>query len=155
MKLTLNDIPEESRTREYIISTYGVSKISAWRLLSGKTDHICPGYHKVNVIIAPNAWEVIMQYEFMRYVRNNIAYQIKKWGKSPSAHIDDIAQECYINAYRKSGIWMEMPESKKMAYIATLARRTTNDCLKRHVRYTDTCKNNTIKTDKMMYPCAD
>lgn len=134
---------------------YKVSKISAWRLLSGKVGHICPGYHEATVLVSQNAWDEITEYEFMRYVRNNVAYQLKKWGKRPEEHIDDIAQECYIRAYQKSGIWTIMPEPKKRAYIATLAKRMANDYMKKQVHYTDTCKNSNIKTDKQMYPCAD
>ena len=143
MKITLSDIPDGVRTKEYVVETYNVSKVSAWRLLSGRVDHICPGYHVESVNIASGAWDAIIPYT--RHMRNCIAYQIEsKWGKRPSAYIEDLIQECYIRAYKKSGIWIDMPEQKKLAYLATLAKRTTNDYLKKHVHYTDTCKNNSI-----------
>lgn len=140
MRLTLSDVPADCRTRQYIMDTYNVSKTSVWRLLSGKVDHICPQYHVELVTIVDNAWDIITQPSTVNLIRNYIAYQIKKWGV-PFNHLDDIAQECYIRAYKKSGIWVDMPERKKNAYLATLAKRTTNDYLKAHVQYIDVCKN--------------
>nr|DAE48577.1 MAG TPA: hypothetical protein [Caudoviricetes sp.] len=156
MKLILSDIPISCRTQQYIVDTYKVSKISAWRLLTGRVTHLCPGYHVKSINIADGAWDVITQSETMTYIRNMIAYQIKnKWYKRPSDFIDDVAQECYIQAYLKSGIWIEMPEGQKRAFLATLVKRTTNDYFKKHVHYTDTCKNNNIYSDNQLYPCAN
>lgn len=90
--------------------------------------------------------------DIMRYIRNVVAYQIKKWRMSPGRHIDDISQECYINAYQKSGIWCDMPEEKKRTYLATLAKRTANDYLKKETNYTDKLKNSDLSADKEFYP---
>lgn len=141
--IRLSDIPQGKRTTQYVVDTYGVSKVTAWRLLSGKVEHICPGYHTPTICIADNAWEVIMDPDIMRHIRNCIAYQLKVWRRESriKAYIDDIAQECYIRAYQKSGIWIDMPEEKKKAYLATLAKRTTNDIMKKSVHYTDKYKN--------------
>lgn len=155
MRLTLLDIPQGCRNYDYIMGTYHVSHVSAWRLLSGRVDHICPGYHVKAINIASDAWTELTQPMITRHIRNMVAYQIKKWRMRPSDFIDDIAQECCINAYYKSGIWMSMPWKKKKSYIATLCMRTTNDYLKKHVHYTDTCKNNNIETDKQLYPCIN
>lgn len=139
----LSDIPADKRTSQYIVDTYGVSKVTAWRLLSGKSDHICPGYRTPTLCIVEGAWEVIASPTVTRHIRKCIAYQLKIWRRenSISAYIDDIAQECYIRAYQKSGIWMDMPENKKMAYLATMAKRTTNDIMAKSVHYTDKYKN--------------
>lgn len=141
--ITLDDIPIENRNNNYIRGTYGVSRVSAWRLLSGKSSHICPGYHVANISIAGNAWDVITNPDIVRHIRKCVAYQLKIWRRENciSTYIDDIAQECYMRAYQKSGIWINMPEEKKMAYLATLSKRTTNDHMKKHVHYTDTHKN--------------
>lgn len=147
--ITLGDIAPENRNMSYIRDTYNVSRTSAWRLLSGKSKHLCPGYHKVTVLIADNAWDVIMSHDTVKHIRNCIAYQLKIWRRENciSNYIDDIAQECYIRAYQKSGIWMDMPEEKKMKYLATLAKRTTNDLMEKHIRYTDVHKNNMYLMD--------
>lgn len=140
----LSDIPQDKRTTQYIVGTYGVSKVTAWRLLSGKSEHICPGYHTPTICIAGDAWNAIINQKIMRHIRNCIAYQLKVWRRENriKTYIDDIAQECYIRAYQKSGIWFDMPEEKKIAYLATLAKRTTNDFMKKQVHYTDLHKNN-------------
>lgn len=140
--VSLGDIVPENRNYNYICQTYGVSKVTAWRLLSGKSSHICPGYHNAVISIANGAWGKITSPDIMRHIRNCIAYQLKVWRRENSIrlYIDDIAQECYIRAYQKSGIWIDMPEEKKMAYLATLSKRTTNDLMKKHVHYTDTLK---------------
>lgn len=151
MKIKLSDIPEQCRTTKYIVSTYGVSRATAWRLVSGKSTHICVGYHQKTVDIAAIGWDVIDD-SIMRYMRNIVAHQLKKWRISPSRYIDDIAQECYINAYQKSGIWCDMPEEKKRAYLATLSRRTANDYLKKEVNYTDKFKNSDLSAEKEIYP---
>lgn len=150
-KIKLLDIPAECRNKEYITKNYNVSRVTAWRLLSGRVDHICVGYHDKHVSVCPQGWDVITAY-VMRYIRNVVAYQLKKWHISPNRYIDDIAQECYINAYQKSGIWCDMPEEKKRAYLATLSRRTANDFLKRETNYTDMLKNSAISVEKEIYP---
>lgn len=143
MTVTLGDVPAQCRTKKYITSTYGVSGVTAWRLLSGKVTHICPGYHNAFVTIASGAWDAITSPYITRHIRNCIVHQLKIWQRNCLwVYLDDIAQECYIRAYQKSGIWMDMPEPKKMAYLATLAKRTTNDLLKKHVHYTDKYKCN-------------
>lgn len=150
-KIKLLDIPAECRNKEYIEKNYNVSRVTAWRLLSGRVDYICVGYHNKHVSVSPQGWDVISA-EVMRYIRNVVAHQLKKWRISPSRYIDDIAQECYINAYQKSGIWCDMPEEKKCAYLATLAKRTTNDYLKKEVNYTDKFKNLDLSAEKEIYP---
>lgn len=150
-KIKLLDIPAERRNKEYITKNYNVSRVTAWRLLSGRVDHICIGYHDKHVSVSLQGWDVISA-EVMRYIRNAVAYQLKKWRISPSRYIDDIAQECYINAYQKSGIWCDMPEEKKRAYLATLSRRTANDFLKKETNYTDMLKNSAILAKKEIYP---
>ena len=120
MQISIQDIPEENRTVGYIVSQYAVSKTTAWRLLSGRSAHICPGYHTPKINIADNGWDLVMDPKIMRTIRNMIAYQLKVWQHAPTAQkIEDIAQECYINAYQKSGIWGNMPEKVKFAYIKT------------------------------------
>lgn len=150
-KIKLLDIPVDCRNKEYITKNYNVSRVTAWRLLSGRVDYICVGYHNKHVSVCPQGWDVISA-EVMRYMRNVVAYQLKKWRISASRYIDDITQECYINAYQKSGIWCDMPEEKKRAYLATLAKRTTNDCLKKEVNYTDKFKNSDLSAEKEIYP---
>lgn len=150
-KITLSDIPDGCRNKEYLIKKYGVSRTSAWRLLSGRVDHICAGYHDKHIDICPRGWNAING-SIMEYIRNAVAYQLKKWRIPPSRHLDDIAQECYINAYQKSGIWCDMPEEKKKAYLATLAKRVTNDYLKKETNYTDKFKNSDLSADKEIYP---
>ena len=150
-KIKLLDIPAEHRNKEYITKKYNVSRVTAWRLLSGRVDHICVGYHDKHVSVCPQGWDVITAY-VMRYIRNVVAYQLKKWHIPASRYIDDITQECYINAYQKSGIWCEMPEEKKCAYLATLTKRTTNDYLKKEINYTDKCKNLDLSAEKEIYP---
>lgn len=149
--ITLADIPERRRNKEYIIKKYGVSRVSAWRLLTGRVDHICIGYHDKTIDICSCGWDVITS-GIMKRMRNVVAYQLKKWRIPPSRHLDDIAQECYINAYQKSGIWCDMPEEKKRAYIANLAKRTANDYLKKETNYTDKFKNSDLSADKEIYP---
>ena len=151
MKVTLSDIPDGCRTTKYIVSTYGVSRVTAWRLLSGRSEHICTGYHQKTVDISPAGWDVIDD-NIMLYMRQVVAYQLKKWRIPPSRYIDDICQECAINAYQKSGIWCDMPEGKKCAYLAILAKRTTNDYLKKEVNYTDKFKNLDLSAEKEIYP---
>lgn len=150
-KIRLSDIPEIYRNKEYITKNYNVSRVTAWRLLSGRVDYICVGYHNKHVSVSPYGWDVISA-EVMRYIRNVVAYQLKKWHISASRYIDDITQECYINAYQKSGIWCDMPEEKKRSYIANLAKRTTNDYLKKEVNYTDKFKNSDLSAEKEIYP---
>lgn len=151
MKVKLSDIPDGCRTIKYIVSTYGVSRATAWRLLSGRSEHICVGYHQKTVDISPAGWDVIDN-NIMLYMRQVVAYQLKKWRIPPSRHIDDICQECAINAYQKSGIWYSMPEEKKRAYLATLSRRTANDFLKKETNYTDRFKNSDLSAEKEIYP---
>lgn len=150
-KVKLSDIPADCRNKEYIVKNYNVSRVTAWRLLSGRVDHICPGYHDRVVDICARGWDVITP-DIMQYMRNAIAYQLKKWRISPGRYIDDIAQECYINAYQKSGIWCDMPEEKKRAYFANIAKRTANDYLKKETNYTDKCKNWDLSAEKEIYP---
>lgn len=150
-KIKLLDIPVDCRNKEYITKNYNVSRVTAWRLLSGRADYICVGYHNKHVSVSPQGWDVISA-EVMRYMRNVVAHQLKKWRISPSRYIDDIAQECYINAYQKSGIWYSMPEEKKRAYIATLCKRTANDFLKKETNYTDRFKNSDLSAEKQIYP---
>ena len=150
-KISLSDIPAQNRNKEYIIKRYGVSRQSAWRLLTGRVDHICVGYHDRHIDVCAQGWG-IMTNDIMRYIRNVVAYQLKKWSMPPGRYIDDISQECYINAYQKSGIWCDMPEEKKRAYLATLSRRTANDYLKKEVNYTDKFKNSDLSAEKEIYP---
>ena len=150
-KIKLLDIPAEHRNKEYITKNYNVSRVTAWRLLSGRVDHICVGYHDKHVSVCPQGWG-IMASDIMRYIRNVVAYQLKKWRMPLGQHIDDISQECYINAYQKSGIWGDMPEEKKKAYLANLAKRTANDYLKKETNYTDRFKNSNLSADKEIYP---
>lgn len=147
--VVLSDISPENRNTSYICNEYGVSRISAWRLLSGRASHICPGYHNATINIADNAWSIITSPVVAGHIRNCIAYQLKVWRKEKQIgnYIDDIANECYIRAYQKSGIWVDMPEQKKNAYLATLAKRTTNDFMKKQVHYTDKHKNNMYLMD--------
>lgn len=147
--ITLGDIAPENRNKSYICKTYNVSNVTAWRLLSGKSAHICPGYHNATISIDDNAWDIISSPDTIRHIRNCVAYQLKVWRHENDIHsyIDDIAQECYIRAYQKSGIWIDMPKEKKMAYLATLAKRTTNDIMKKNVHYTDKHKNNMYLMD--------
>lgn len=147
--VTLGNIAPENRNQKYICETYDVSKTTAWRLLSGKSSHICPGYHNAVISVSNGAWEAITSPEIVRHIRKCIAYQLKVWRRENCIrlYIEDITQECYIRAYQKSGIWIDMPEPKKMAYLATLSKRTTNDFMKKHVHYTDMHKNNMCLMD--------
>ena len=153
-KISLSDIPAQNRNKEYIIKRYGVSRQSAWRLLTGRVDHICVGYHDRHIDVCAQGWG-IMTNDIMRYIRNVVAYQLKKWSMPPGRYIDDISQECYINAYQKSGIWSDMPEEKKRAYLANLAKRTANDYLKKETNYTDRFKNSDLPAEKGIYPGID
>lgn len=150
-KIFLTDIPCECRTVKSIQNTYQVSRISAWRLLSGKTDHICPGYHSKETNISSDGWDVIDS-NLVLYMRQIVISQLKKWRISPGRYVDDICQECVINAYQKSGVWCNMPDQKKRAYIATLCKRTANDFLKKETSYTDSFKNPDISAEKEIYP---
>lgn len=147
MIVHIADIPADCRNNRYIIKTYGVSRTSAWRLLSGRFDHICPGYHKATIITTRTGWYAVTQEDVMRLIRNCVAHQLYVWRISYQ-HLDDIAQECYINAYCKSGVWEDMPAPKKRAYLATLAKQTTNDYLKKYVHFTDMCKNDMLVYSK-------
>lgn len=148
-KVSLGDIAPENRNRNYICQTYGVSNVTAWRLLSGKSSHICPDYHNTVITVADGAWDAITSPNIVRHIRNCIAFQLKVWRRENyiKLYIDDIAQESYIRAYQKSGIWINMPEPKKMAYLATLSKRTTNDFMKKYVHYTDMHKNSMCLMD--------
>lgn len=150
-KIRLLDIPAECRNKEYITKNYNVSRVTAWRLLSRRVDYICAGYHSKYIDVCAQGWDVITA-DVMRYIRNIVAYQLKKWRIPLSRYIDDISQECYINAYQKSGIWWDMPEEKKSAYLATLSKRTVNDYLKKEVNYTDKYKNSEFSAEKEIYP---
>lgn len=120
-KIRLSDIPVDCQNKEYITKKYNVSRVTAWRLLSRRVDYICAGYHDKHVSVCPQGWDVITAY-VMRYIRNVVAYQLKKWHIPASRYIDDITQECYINAYQKSGIWCEMPEEKSALILPPLQK---------------------------------
>lgn len=147
----LTDIPCECKTVKYIQNTYQVSRVSAWRLLTGKADYICPGYHTKEINISSAGWAEIDN-DLILYMRQIVVAQLKKWHISPSRYVDDICQECVINAYQKSGVWCDMPDQKKRAYIATLCKRTANDFLKKETNYTDSFKNPDISAEKEIYP---
>ena len=150
-KIFLADIPCECRTVKYIQNKYQVSRVSAWRLISGKADHICPGYHIKEINISSAGWTAIDN-DLISYMRQIVVAQLKKWHISPGRYVDDICQECIINAYQKSGVWCDMPDQKKRAYIATLCKRTANDFLKKETNYTDSFKNPDISAEKEIYP---
>lgn len=150
--VTLDEIYVENRTISYVTSVYGVSATTAWRLLSGKVDHICPGYHIKTVDI--DSWDCLTDVvcnstTVMRYLRNYVARQLQICRLQPSRFIDDISQECYINAYLCSGVWNNLILEKKRKYLKTLAIRTTNQYLKKELHYTDAFKN--CKNEKQLY----
>lgn len=57
-------------TYEYICGTYGVSRVTAWRLLSGRQPYICVGYHEKQIYQDTDAWGTILDPNTMKYVRN-------------------------------------------------------------------------------------
>ena len=130
--VTLADIAPENCSNRGIRTAFGVSKTTAWRLLSGRVSHIVPGYHDEDVKISDTGWSAITE-DRIRYMRNCVIYQIRKWRYHPDNYADDFTSECVILAYNKSGVWVDMPEQKKRAYLASIARHTVNDCaLKTH-----------------------
>ena len=68
-------------------------------------------------------------------------------------YLDDIAQECYIRLYCKSGIWSDMPTPKRNAYIGTLSKRTTNDIMSKALNYNNTYHSASMDYDKKIYAC--
>lgn len=152
-KVTLSDIPINNRNKQYIVNTYNVSKTTAWRLLSGKADHIIPGYRSKQISISDDGWDLISDPDVVQYIKKCIVYQLRKWRVKPSMYLDDIAQECYIRLYCKSGIWSDMPTPKRNAYIGTLSKRTTNDIMSKALNYNNIYHNLNMDYENKIYAC--
>lgn len=134
-KVTLSDIPSEIKKdkerKNFLMEEYGVSRVTAWRLITGRVSHICPGYHSVKMDIATNGKDLITS-EVITYMQNCIIRQLElKWNITDfSCYLEDITKKCIIRAYEKSGVWADFERSRKRAYLSSIAKYTTNDYIK-------------------------